>query len=101
MGRKSNGFKVGDVIFNGYAGEENCYSIVIGRGSIRTSRFSTTSCYKQRTLFKGKLARNTSLMDIYSDKQTRIGHIDYEKAIVDEMQNLIKSAQPKPKEGDK
>jgi len=89
----NNGFKIGDVIHNGWAGEENCYSIIVGWGSIKTGKYSSTSCYKQRTLYKGKLTPHTSLMDINSDRQTKIGHVDYEGIIVAEMQKLI-SAKP-------
>lgn len=86
---KSNGFKVGDVIHNGWAGDYNCYSIVVGRGRIKTSRYITTSCYKQRTLYKGKLL--PTMMDIKEDRQTKIGHIDYEGMIVSEMKKLIEA----------
>lgn len=92
--RKSNGFKIGDVIHNGWAGEDNCYSIVVGRTSFKSGKFSTTSCYKQRTLFKGKLSPHVSKFDIYLDKQTKVGHIDYEKIIVDEMQEIITATHP-------
>lgn len=85
----SNGFKIGDVIHNGWAGEENCYNIIVGRGSIKTSQYSTMSTYKHRTLYKGKLSKNIQQMDIKADRQTKIGHIDYERYIVEEMQKLI------------
>jgi hypothetical protein len=99
MTRESNGFKVGDVIHNGWAGEENCYSIIVGRSSIKTGQFSTTSCYKQRLLYKGKLVKHVSLMDIRQERQTKIGHIDYEGAIVTEMQKLIEATQLTPPKG--
>lgn len=87
--RKSNGFKVGDVVHNGWAGPDNCYSIIVGRTSRKTGPYSTGSYYKKRTLFKGQLVKEISLMDIYADEQTKIGHIDYEGYIKQEMERII------------
>lgn len=92
--RKSNGFKPGDVIHNGWAGPDNCYSIVIGRTSRKTGPYSTTSYYKERTYFRGELVKEVSLMDIYADKQTKVGHIGYEAFIKDELEKII-ATQPK------
>lgn len=88
-----NGFKVGDVIHNGWAGDENCYSIVVGRSSIKTSKYSTQSCYKQRTLYRGKLC-TPSLMATDQTRQTKIGHIDFESHIINRMTELVRKPNP-------
>ena len=90
----SNGFKIGDVVENGWAGPDNRFHVIVGRGSIKTGRYSTTSTYKSRILYKGKLVKHISQMDIKADRQTKLGHIDYEGYIEREMQKLIDNYTP-------
>ncbi len=83
MNSPSNGFKTGDVMHNGWAGESNCISIVSGTGSVRG-----TSCYKQRMLIDGKLIKHISYMDIRAERQTKIGHVDFNGYIEKEIAKL-------------
>lgn len=78
--RRSNGFHIGDVIFNGFAGDWNCYSIVIGRAIVQGE-----PCYVERTLVLGKLSSDDSYSSIYADKRKKIGKID----IVSPMEQCI------------
>lgn len=71
MSQPSNGFGVGDVIHNGWAGSKNCYHIIVGHGSINSSIFSKTSIYKMRMLYEGKLSKHISQMDTRAERQTK------------------------------
>lgn len=84
----SNGFKIGDVIENHWAGPNNRYHLIVGRGSIKTGKYSTMSVYKTRMLLLGKMTTELHNLDINEPKHTKIGHIDYEGWLLNEMNKL-------------
>jgi hypothetical protein len=85
--------KKGDVVLNAYAGAGyNDLHIVTGSTVRKAGPFATTKYYKTRCLFKGKL-QNETLFDKASNKLFKIGHVDFEGYIEQEMEKLRKEAQ--------
>lgn len=75
----------GDVVLNGYAAEGvNDLHLVVGSTSRKTGPYSTTKYYKTRCLYEGKMQSET-LFSKLDNKLTKIGHIDYEGYIKDNM----------------
>lgn len=75
----------GDVVLNGYAvKDENDLHLVVGSTSRKTGPYSITKYYKTRCLYKGKM-QSESLFSKSDNKLTKIGHIDYEGYIKDNM----------------
>lgn len=71
----------GDIVLNGWASPGfNDLHIIVGSGSIKQSRYSSTPTYKTRCLFKGKLGV-TSMFVKRDHRLTKIGHCDYEEFI--------------------
>lgn len=95
MNEEPQRFKKGDVVLNGYAAPGiNDLHIITGFTSRKTSRYSTTSYYKSRCLYKGKL-QHESLFSRADNKLTKIGHVDYEGYIVREMEAIKQGVLPK------
>ena len=82
---KEEALRKGDVVLNGYAAEGvNDLHIVVGSTSRKTGPYSTTKYYKTRCLYDGKV-QSESLFNKADHKLTKIGHIDYENFIKDNM----------------
>lgn len=83
--KSTDKLKKGDIVLNGYAEEGfNDLHIIIGSSSRKTGPYSVTRYWETRCLFKGKLMPK-SLFSKTDNKLTKIGHIDYESFIVNEM----------------
>ncbi len=82
---KEDTLRKGDVVLNGYAvKDENDLHLVVGSTSRKTGPYSTTKYYKTRMLYAGKM-QNESLFSRSDNKLVKIGHIDYEGYIKDNM----------------
>lgn len=77
--------KKGDIVLNGYAAEGvNDLHVIVGSTSRKIGPYSITKYYRSRCLYGGKMQRESLFSKSYN-KLTKIGHVDYESYIKENM----------------
>lgn len=90
----------GDVVLNGYAvAGFNDLHIIVGSTSRKTGPFSVTRYYETRCLFKGELLQSKSLFSKTDNKLAKIGHIDFDSWLEDQMRRAYDARTRLIKEG--